>query len=415
MKKNMSQMTGPSFGVSFEDTASGGGGTATAVPPAPAPAAPAPSAPASTGAAPAAPAPRKGGIFDHVIPPSLKRLPGGSEDASRRHPDPKGAQTPAPAAKTEAPNSESPAAGEQIFNVMSDDGSQVLATFKSQAEAEEYISKETAAKPAATAASTQIPDALPRPFMGRDNIKTLKEAEDAYRRTEIEAQRLFSENRAIREANAKAIADREAEVAALKAELETARATPAFRELSKEELAQLAKEDPVAAAEYVADRKLRERDSKTAKEAAVRRQQEQKQKLDDFNRYVERHDQEMVADPVNYPQYSEMKPAISELLNATKENGQPSPLRGHKWAQDLLYYAAIGRSTVHSMTIGKSVVEDAKNAALVTGASGAATTTAPRGGSSTSITAKPSQKQTKSQRIVAAAPKNTFFGQKPKA
>lgn len=433
MKRYLGRMIGASMGLSYEDAGNGGGGATTAPPPAPAAPAPAPAAPA--------PAPAKPkGMFDRVMPTSLKRLPGGSEDPNRTKAPPAPAK---PAAST--PESKP---GE-VFNVLGEDGKTVLGTFKTQAEAQAFVDaggkapeKALELKPGETAynvldddgktvlgsfktekeaqdfmaANKPAPahEALPRPIMGR--FKTATEVEEYINQSGQHAQKLYSENKALKDAQAKAISDREAMEAAHKAEIELLRATPAFKELSKEELSELAKEDPVAAADYIAEKKFRDRDAQTAKTAAETRAREKQEGLRKTNEAIERRRTEMQKDPENFPQFEEMAPLIGDLLDMTQDQSGATPLRGHEWAEELLYLAALGISHRASLKKGKTVLSNAEKKVMTIAAAAAAATNGPTGGGSGrgSATGQPSDKESKGSRIVKAAPRTTFFGGKPK-
>ena len=415
--------------ISFDTPADGGGGTAVA----PAPAAPAVSAPAAPAAAPS----RKG-MFDRVMPASLKRLPGGSEDPARKA-TPAAAPTAKPTAaapaaeafnvtddagkvvqsfKTQAeadawvkaqngevaPAVVDPAAGENTFNVMADDNKTVLGSFKTEAEAQAFMDAQTNASPAAA------DDALPRPFMGR--FKTLSESETAYRRTEVEASRLFHENKTLKESHTKALADRETEVAALKVEIEHIRATPAIRELSKEELTQLWKDDPAAAGEYLTDKKLRERDAVTAKAAAADQVRAKQERLKQANQRIEARRAAMQKDAENFPQFEDLAPNVRDILKITEDERGETPLRGHEWAEELAYLAAYGRAAILAEKNTKAALHAATKKVYRIAAAGAAMTSGPaRGGAGQgSGGLRTPTTESKGARIVKAAPKNRFFG-----
>ena len=428
----MKKMNGVKMAMAFETPADGGGGTAVA-----APAAPAPAAPASR--APAAPAPRKNGIFDHPVPDSLKRQKGGSLDPARTAPPPPAAAAPAPAApatedfnvvandgktvlgsfKTQAeaeafvkskgltPAAAAPAAEEGTFNVMSDDGKEVVGNFKTRAEAEAFVasgSKAPAAKPAGAA--------LTRPFMGRTEISTQEEAEAAYRRTEVEAGRLFKENKTLKESLQNDVADRDAKLKALQAEFEAYKATPQAKELSKEELTELWKADPAAAGEYVTAKMLRDRDQKTAKESTQAKAREAQEKLARTNQEIESHRATMQKDTANFPHFEEMAPKMGQLLDKTLDATGATPLRGHVWAEELLYLAAIGHSTRESWKTGKIVAVGAADKAAKTAAAAAIAAAGPSGagdGKGSGAGYPPATKQSKGSRIVAAAPRTRIF------
>ena len=431
MFKNLGMRT---LAMSFETPADGGGGGTAVATPAPAAATPAPAA-----AAPA-PAAKPKGMFDRVMPASLKRLPGGSEDPNR-------AKTPPVAAKPDATKSGDPA---QTFNVLDDDGKTVLGNFKTQKEAEDFMAARAAdpnAQPPAAAVDGQtfnvladdgktvlgnfkteaeaqaFMDAqaggapaitnetkLPVKIFGR--FETIKAVEEYMAQSGQHAKALDAEVKTLKDANAKILADREAEVAALKAEMELIRKTPAIKDLSKEELTALAKEDPAAAAEYIADKKFRERDAAEAKkqaEAKVRGRQEYLKKV---NQAIEDHRAVMQKDAENFPQFEDFASNIGEIIKMTEDSRGATPLRGHVWAEELAYLAAYGKAAILAARNGKTVLAEAKKTNLRIAAAGAASTAGPSGGSAGrgSGGQQPSTKETKGSRIVKAAPRNRFFG-----
>lgn len=369
--------------MSFEAPADAGGGTAVATPPAAAAPAPAPAAasPSST------PAPTKSGFF--------KDLP-----RAAAKPDP---AAPPAAAKPAAPDASKP------FKVMSDDGKTTLGEFASQPEAEAFLKAipAPAAKPAdATPAASAVPDALPRPIMGR--FKTGTEVEEYIRQSGQEASRLASEVKTLKEAHQKALADREAEVVALKTEFETYKATPAVKELTKEELVELNKSDPLAATEYIAGKMLRDRDAKAAKEQTERQVIERRQNLVKTNEAITRNIEEMRSNPKTFPKFDEMLPRMSEILART--GGEKSPLRGQVWANELAYKAALGDIYQELLLKGTETQADAAETARLKSVADAAALNSGKGdggGSGSSAAKNPAEQEDQKWReaVRASAPK----------
>jgi hypothetical protein len=313
MKNRMASMTHPAFGLSFETAVAPVGGTpapaAAVAPAAPAPAAaPALAAPAPV-AAGAAPEPTRTGFFK-----DLKRAAIAPLDA------------PSPADKVQ---------------VLSDDKKTVL--FEgSQSEAEAFVAKAAppvvAAPVVAAVPPAPVAAVLAKPFMGRADITTQEQAEDLYRKSGAEAQRLAAQTKA----DAARITDFEARLAAKDKELELARQTPAKPELTKEELNALWKENPAEAAEYMQARKDRTQTQQAAVERAaqaVRERAENAQKL--TAQAVENWDA-MLKDPKTYPKFAELEPRIDAIYKASVRNGK-SPYDLNPDAPKTLYVLAMGQ------------------------------------------------------------------------
>ena len=423
-KQFLTKMSGHSMGLSFEDNSAGGGGTAVA--------------PAPTSAAPAAAAAAKPkGIFDRAIPDSLKRLPGGSQDVNRVK-DPPAAKPTEVAATTaaeafnvtddagkvvasfktqEEAQAYVDAGGEaapaplaakpgDTFNVLDDDGKTLLGNFKTEAEAQAFMTKREADKKKDGAG----PEALPRAVMGR--FKTVPEVEEYIHQSGQHAQRLAAENKTLKEAQTKALADREAMEAAHKAEIETLRNTPAAKDLSKEELTALAKEDPAAAAEYIADKKFRERDAAAARRSAEDRVRAEQDRMRQVNQQIEAHRAVMSQDQENFPDFENLAPNIHEIIKITEDAMGKTPLRGHVWAEELAFWAAYGKAQHAANKNGKAVIDAAKKKNLRIAAAGASGTVSPAGGGNGRGSAgavNAGAKESKGSRIVKAAPRNRFF------
>ena len=434
----MEKMNGVKLAMAFDTPAEGGGGAA--VLPAPAPVAPPTAAPRAP-----APAPRKNGIFDHPIPDSLKRQKGGSLDPKRVEPTSPPAPpappdvAPAPVAgekvNVTSPDGKTilgsfdtqeaaeafmkergltpagaPAAEGQTFNVLADDNKTVLASFKTRAEAEAYVAdpKNTQAAPGSVPAA----DALPRPIMGR--FKTATEVEQYIAQSGQHAQRLFTENKNLKETHQRELADRDAKLVAMEAEFKAYRDNPLPNDLSKEQLTELWKTDPAAAGEYVTDRKLRERDVATAKKAATDRAEAERSRREGVNAEIEAHRALMQKDKEQFPDFEDTAPMIGDMMKMTEDAKGETPLRGHVWAEELLYLAVQGKIRLDELRKGKTVVSDAEKAAAEKARIAALAGAGPQGGGAgkgggRTITTQP---LSKGARIVAAAPRTSFF---PKA
>ena len=352
-----------------------GGGAAVATPPAAAPAAP--SAPAAAPAAPAAPARSMFGLPVQI--PALKVLPGS------KTPD---GQAPAAAAPTKEQRVDVSRGQDGKWRAKdSDTGAEIGTGFDSQESAVAYLkSMETtkdkpSTSPTPAAATTFTPDTpLPTPIYGR--FKTIRETEDGFRRSEQEGIRLFQENKALKEQSQKALADREAQLAALRAELETARTTPAFKELTKEELEALSKDNPLAAQDYLVEKKFRDRDAQARKEAAARDAQDREFRQAKMLKAIEAEDIEMRAKKDEYPQYEEMIPVMDAIIDKTRQEtprGKLSPLTGHAWSTKVLYRIALGEAYLQALKTAKGMQTDAKDVAQRTAEAGAVSTAAGAG------------------------------------
>lgn len=332
MKNIMASLIGPAFGLSLDAAAGGGGASAVATPPAAAPAS-SPAAAAPAAATTPAAAPAKSGFFGG-LPKSTVQTKDPADTA-------KTVAAAEPAAETTTP----------------------------------------AAKPSEPAAATTAavePDlvALHRPIMGR--YKNVKEAEEAMRRSQDEGLRLHGEVKTLRDAHTKEVAANEATITALKQELETARTTPAFKELSKEELETMRKENPSDYADYLVEKNFRDRDAKAAKAEQERVVKERQTRQEQRSREIEQRDIEMRANPEEFPHYAEMTPVMDGIIDKT--GGDQSPLTGHPWTAELLYLMALGVSHKQSVKAGKKAQETAAEAAARKAASDAATSAAGNGG-----------------------------------
>jgi hypothetical protein len=256
--------------------------------------------------------------------------------------------------------------------------------------------------------SPSNPDLLPRPLMGR--YKTFAEAEDAYRRSQDEGLRLYNEHKALKESLDKSVADREARIRALESDLEIARTVPPFRELSKEEAASLKKENPGDYADYMLSKDRHDREIYEKKQS---REKEDNQRIEmqrSMDEYVTRSDEYMARTPEKYPQYRELQDVQRQLIDLTRV-GKFSPLTGHKWTPELLYYASLGFTHHQALLAGdkeqSSAAEAAKQKADADAAAGRGSQPGPGN--------RPESGGIESDaefgaRLIAAAPKHLFGG-----
>ncbi len=397
MKNRMSAMTGASLGLSYDpaDAGAGGGGTATATP-------------AAGGGAGA------GGGGESTT----GKFNPGSLFAGVRHAvaEPKKTETPAAATETK-PEPKTPAAGGAAdgskFQVLDDDGKTVLGEFGSQAEAEAFVQTRTedAAKTDPAGAVSTATDKLPRKVMGR--YETLDQVEEAMRRSQDEGLRLADLNKKILTDHQKALETREAELAALKAEIEEVRTKGIFKELSADELATLRKENPAGYADYLIEKRDRERAAVERKQAAERDVQQRKEHQEEIRRFVETRDNAMRADRVNYPNYEERQKMVEALVDMTREGGY-SPFTGHRHSAEILYWAAEGIASHQARQGGADAQAVAAKAAAEKAkadASAAAAGSKGGGGSGGKATATTREAQEKSYKdALRAVGKPVRFG-----
>lgn len=366
MKNNFSHMTGSSFGLSLDTPPAVGGGAAVAAPPSPA-AAPAPvPAPVSAAPAPVAtvtPPPAKEGFFR-----GLKR-----------------------AAVAAPPAAAAPALVEKV-KVMSDDQKSVL--FEgSQAEAEAFVKNGN--KPTVSA-PVPVPSAgsLSRPFVGRADITTLEQAEDLYRKSGQEALRLHEKAKTLESNLQKATVDAEARTAALTAELDLARKTPAVVEKTEAELEALAKENPFQFHKYMEAKNTREKATQTARESAERAVREKHETAQKGARQAMATWDAMAKDSKTYPKFQELTPSIDAIYDGLPAD-QKSSLDSNPDGPKILYERALGRVYLDLLSKGVEVKADAAEQARLKAESDAAalrTTAGSGSASSAPDTRTPQQK-----------------------
>ena len=337
-----------------------GGGAAVAAPPAPA-ASPAPAA-APAGGAPAAPA---------FGPPSLSRI----KDAIK-------APSAAPSAAVAAPTEQnvSLAQGQDGKWHAKDDatGTEIGTGYESQEAAIAHLKTLEAPKPSAAApAAGSGADPLDTPFASplMNGIKTPREAQAALLRSQQEAQRLFYEEvKPLQEARKKLeqdIADRDSRLAAIQAELETARTTPPFKELTQEELSALAKENPLESQKYLTEKGFRDRDAQAAKERAGRAAQQQRDYYSKLKVEIDKNYDSMAANEKDFPLFKELGPLMDTIANETQtfrgaDGKMYSPLLGHAWSPKIAYLAAYGQACLQARETGDAAKTAAAETARLT-------------------------------------------------
>jgi hypothetical protein len=367
MNKNLALAMLPNLSMLF-DVDPAGGGTATA----PAVAAPTPAAPAApaASAAPAAPAAApKGGaanLFNgirHQKPPEKKEPVAAAPAAT-----PKPGEVAAPAAPA-------------------------------------------AAKPGEPAAAAPAIDAekLARPVMGRFN--TIKEVEEAMKRSQDEGLRLYNENKTLSEKVQKDLSERDSQIASLKAELETVKTHGVFQELSKEELDLLRKDNPGGYTDYLRAKDQRDQalaSEKAKRESETRNRQEY---LKQARETVLKRDSEMRANKAEYPGYEEQIPIMDQIIGLTTPEGGISPVTGYPWSSELLFYAAKGHAAVQAERAGAKAKEEAAREAAATAAATATATGAPAGGNQSGAPLAPvDDNKAYKESVLRAAPRRVFGG-----
>lgn len=353
MKHRMATMTGHNFGLSFED-ASGAGGGGTAV------------AEAGGGAGDGGAA--AGGSGGAGSGSSA----GGDSTFSffRNLPPREGAA----AEKTGA------SGGEAKKFVVNDDAGNPIegAAFDTEEEAKAYVAEhgkgttadseetktEGTTETVETKKGTWDPEAeIPTPIYGR--FKTIKETEAGIQRMEREGVRLSTEVKRLKDEAAKALATREAEVASFKAELEMARKTPAFKELTAEEYTKL---DADAKVDYKFAKRDHDQSIQRTKDEAARSVIQKQQRREAAQAEIERTVLRMDADKNEYPLFREMDEEMGRFYKAL--GGDEGPLAGDPRSLDLLYHAALGK--IHRSLVKKGEMKkteatvDAKKTAAAT-------------------------------------------------
>lgn len=148
------------------------------------------------------------------------------------------------------------------------------------------------------------------------------------------------------------------EIATLRAkitEFETkALETPPFKLLSKDELKELESADQT---EYVIKKALWERERDERKVALTKMQQAQESESAEIKSYIYARTQEMFEDPVKYPGYKDLVPAMEDILDRVPQLG------GLKETPELLFATAYGLKALKELTVSKTEEEKAREAA----------------------------------------------------
>lgn len=221
-----------------------------------------------------------------------------------------------------------------------------------------------------------------QPLMNRH--KTPRETLDALVRSEGEAKRLDAGIKDLQKRHQSELANRDAKLTAMQKELEVARATPAFRELSADEEAVLATENPGGYAKYLVEKNNRQRDAATRQVETERREQEHKEHVARVHADIDRRINEMRADTKEFPYFNELEEAMDGIIEASRtirdgEGRMLSPLVGHSWTPELLYQAAMGRAYLQALKHGAAVKDDGAEAARLQAEAAARAAGAPAG------------------------------------
>ena len=215
------------------------------------------------------------------------------------------------------------------------------------------------------------------PIFGR--FKTPREVEAAFLRAQQEDQRLARENKNLRADSEKALATRESELAAVRAELKMVRETPPFKELTKEEYAELAKESPEQAIEYRFEKEKHDKAVQSARESGAREVQARKERNEAIGAEIQRSYLEMSSDKKKYPMFKEVEPMMEKIHVLL--GGDKSPLRNDPKAVFIYYRMAIGelyagllaKGGVARTEAAEAAKKAAEAAARATGAAGGGT------------------------------------------
>lgn len=253
---------------------------------------------------------------------------------------------------------------------------------------------------------TADPEKLTRPVMGR--YGTLKEVEEAMRRSQDEGVRLYQETRNLKETHQRELATRDQMVESLKAELEEVRTHGVFKELPKEELEALAKENPRAYTDYVIEKRERDRQlqmSKSERETEVRSRRERQEQLREA---IIARDVEMRNDAKNYPGYADQMPVMEQLVTLT--GGKQSPFTGHPHSGEILYLASKGLAALQAEQAGSAATEKARLEAEATAKANANATSGLNGGEGKGTVLKTEDEEKQYKDRVIAASKSRWLG-----
>lgn len=365
----------------------GGGGAAVATSPAPAPA---PAAPSLAGGSPKF---SPGGLFSGMRHEGTKTTrPDGKPDTTPPATQPAALKAPpagAPASTPAEKNVTISQGQDGKWHAKEDaTGAELGDGFESSEAAIahlEAVEKGTATPsanvPAATPEAGGDPDlkAFHRPLLDRPHLNNFKAAEEQIRRSESEGVRLYQENKTLKEAHVQQLATRDTEVAKLKAEIEDIRTNGIFQELSKEQLDVLRKETPGEYADYIHKKDSHDRQVAEARQTQEREAVQRKERQEEVSNYLKQRGVEMAADKKSFPGYEEAQTIARQMFDLTKEGGNSSPLAGHTWTRDILYFAAKGWAAVQAEQAGSTAAEQAAETARVKAAADAAGAGSPGG------------------------------------
>lgn len=233
----------------------------------------------------------------------------------------------------------------------------------------------------------------PRVYAQR--FKTPEELETAYFASSKEGRRL---NSVLREVMA--------ERNQLKADLEAAKlqaSAPAFKELSKEELQEMARDNPLAAQEYLIEKRMREYKLENQKTEQAKLSQEREREKANLESHIIRRSDQMSADSDNFPEYIALIPVMDEIMDKVPD------VVGHSWTPEVLYFMAYGIKSLQALKQSKKLSDaERQRAARIASASSQAI-----GGSGTGSTGNdhlPNDDSDESfnKRLLAKAPKSLF-------
>ena len=190
-------------------------------------------------------------------------------------------------------------------------------------------------------------------------IKGFLETDKRYTESGREAIRLFEENKTLRGEHSKTLEL----IEDLKAQVEEAKNTPQFKELTKDQVEALPLSEQV---EYVTELKLRKQRLESEKVEKARQKQAEADKRVKTQAAIRDEIRVMEADAKNYPGFVELGPVMNELLDITG-----GVIGGHEWTPKLMYYAALGLKEVHAREAGKKARADAEAKAKAAAAAAA--------------------------------------------
>lgn len=242
---------------------------------------------------------------------------------------------------------------------------------------------------------TQIPAKL---LAGR--FKTSEELEKAYDESSREGLRLYQESRDWN----KKLAERESKIAELEDAIKLKEVAPTFKELSAEAEKELRKDDPAAYAEYIADKKLYQRDLQATKEKLKAEREAREYRSTKTQEFIQKRGLELASDKEKYPDFEALLPDMEYLKDRLGED-----IKGKDWSVDFLYLASLGRRYLQAHRSGKTASEDATRRAAET-ARATAAATQPGGASPPNVPSKvdPDSDQAFMERILKAGNRNLF-------